>query len=146
MKTYPKTPKILPWLAKKAGISESRAAALWHEAERWAARRAPTGSSPYFKLAVDRLLHLFRRHRDDAGQAAHHQLDIACRLAPARSVAQSLAERSVAENKDVISETLARLLAKQGYRDKAIVMYERLALSFPEKSSFFAAKIKELKK
>ena len=66
--------------------------------------------------------------------------------APARSVAQSLAERSVAENKDVISETLARLLAKQGYRDKAIVMYERLALSFPEKSSFFAAEIEKLKK
>jgi len=66
--------------------------------------------------------------------------------APARSVAQALAERSVAENKDVISETLARLLAKQGYRDKAIVMYERLALSFPEKSSFFAAEIEKLKK
>ena len=58
MKACPKTPKILPWLAKKAGISEPRAAALWHEAERWAARRAPTGSSPYFKLAVDRLLAL----------------------------------------------------------------------------------------
>ncbi|MBP8897359.1 MAG: hypothetical protein IT510_12695 [Sulfuritalea sp.] len=58
MKTYPKTPKILPWLAKKAGISESRAAALWHDAERWAAHRAPTGSSLYFKLAVDHLLAL----------------------------------------------------------------------------------------
>ena len=63
-----------------------------------------------------------------------------------RSVAQELAERSVAENKDVISETLARLLAKQGYRDKAIAMYERLGLAFPEKSSFFAAEIDKLKK
>lgn len=58
MRTYPKTPKILPWLAKKAGISESRAATLWHDAERWAARRATFGSSLYFKLAVDRLLEL----------------------------------------------------------------------------------------
>jgi hypothetical protein len=58
MRTYPKTPKILPWLAKKAGISESRAAALWHDAERWAGRRAAVGSSLYFKLAVDRLLEL----------------------------------------------------------------------------------------
>ncbi len=58
MRTYPKTPKILPWLAKKAGISESRAAVLWRDAERWAAHRAAPGSSLYFKLAVDRLLEL----------------------------------------------------------------------------------------
>ncbi len=63
-----------------------------------------------------------------------------------RTIAQTLAERSVAENKDVISETLARLLAKQGYRDKAIAMYERLGLAFPEKSGFFAAEIDKLKK
>lgn len=58
MSSNPKTPKILPWLAKKAGISEARAAALWRDAERWAERRAATGSSAYFKLAVDRLLEL----------------------------------------------------------------------------------------
>lgn len=58
MKTTPKTPKILPWLAKKAGIAEARALALWHDAERWAARRAAPGSSAYFALAVDRLLEL----------------------------------------------------------------------------------------
>mgnify|MGYP000884993831 CR=1 FL=1 len=60
--------------------------------------------------------------------------------------AHELAERSVSENKDVISETLARLLAKQGYRDKAINMYQRLCLAFPEKSAFFAAEIEKLKK
>ena len=60
--------------------------------------------------------------------------------------AHELAERSVAENKDVISETLARLLAKQGYRDKAIHMYQRLCLAFPEKDAYFAAEIEKLKK
>lgn len=58
MSTNPKTPKLLPWLAKKAGIPERRARTLWFEAERWAARRASSGSSDYFKLAVDRLLEL----------------------------------------------------------------------------------------
>jgi hypothetical protein len=58
MRTNPKTPKILPWLAKKAGISERRATVLWHESERWAAHRAAHGSSAYYKLAVDRLLAL----------------------------------------------------------------------------------------
>jgi hypothetical protein len=61
-------------------------------------------------------------------------------------IAQQLAERSVAENQDVISETLAKLYAKQGYRDKAAQMYARLALLFPEKSPYFAAEIEKLKK
>lgn len=60
--------------------------------------------------------------------------------------AQVLAERSVSENKDVASETLARILAKQGYKDKAIAMYERLCLVIPEKSPYFAAEIEKLKK
>ena len=58
MNANPKTPKLLPWLAKKAGITEHRAITLWRDAERWAQRRAVFGSSAYFKLAVDRLLEL----------------------------------------------------------------------------------------
>jgi hypothetical protein len=58
MSTTYKTPKLLPWLAKKAGITERRAATLWHDSGRWAAHRAAPGSSAYFKLAVDRLLEL----------------------------------------------------------------------------------------
>lgn len=63
-----------------------------------------------------------------------------------QGIAQQLAERSVAENQDVISETLAKLYAKQGYRDKSAQMYARLALLFPEKSAYFAAEIDKLKK
>lgn len=58
MSTTPRTPKLLPWLAHKAGISERRASALWREAERWAARRAAADTSAYFKLAVDHWLEL----------------------------------------------------------------------------------------
>lgn len=43
-----------------------------------------------------------------------------------------------------ISETFADLLATQGYKDQAIAMYTRLIEKFPEKSSFFAAKIEAL--
>lgn len=63
-----------------------------------------------------------------------------------QGIAQKLAERSVAENQDVISETLAKLYAKQGYRDKSAQMYARLSLLFPEKSAYFAAEIDKLKK
>lgn len=47
---------------------------------------------------------------------------------------------------DIFSETLADLLATQGFTKKAIQMYERLSLIYPEKSRLFAAKIEELKK
>jgi hypothetical protein len=68
MTTNPKTLKMLPWLAKKAGISEHRASTLWRESERWAERRATRGSSTYYKLAVDRLLELVAAEslREDA--------------------------------------------------------------------------------
>lgn len=46
---------------------------------------------------------------------------------------------------DGISETFADLLARQGYREQAIDMYKLLMAKYPEKSSFFAAKIEALK-
>ncbi|HMQ48050.1 MAG TPA: hypothetical protein PKA00_11820 [Saprospiraceae bacterium] len=57
----------------------------------------------------------------------------------------SIALESIVEHDEVVSETLAEILASQGYPHKAIEMYERLKLVFPEKSSFFAAKIENLK-
>jgi len=56
------------------------------------------------------------------------------------------AEESVKKRDVIISETLADLLAGQGYDKRAKKMYKQLSLIFPEKSSYFAAKIKKLKK
>ena len=56
-----------------------------------------------------------------------------------------IAKKSVAENDHLATETLADLLARQGQNEKAIKMYERLSLKFPEKSAYFAAKIEQLK-
>ncbi len=45
---------------------------------------------------------------------------------------------------EVISETYADVLAAQGYKERAIEMYLKLIEKYPEKSSFFAAKIEAL--
>jgi len=62
-------PKILPWLAAKAGISDRRAETLWHAAQRHAAMCVgATDTSDYWKAAMDRLLELVAAEvlREDA--------------------------------------------------------------------------------
>ncbi|GAA5219661.1 hypothetical protein [Membranihabitans marinus] len=60
------------------------------------------------------------------------------------SKAEKLAAESVQVNDEVVSETLAKLYVKQGLIDRAQAMYEKLSLKYPEKSIYFAAKLKEL--
>ena len=54
-------------------------------------------------------------------------------------------DQGVQLSPDVISETLAEVLAGQGHIHAAIEMYEKLGLIYPEKKSFFAVKIENLK-
>lgn len=49
------------------------------------------------------------------------------------------------EAKDVITETMAEVLVKQGKVEKAIQLYQKLSFLNPSKSTYFAAKINDLK-
>lgn len=46
----------------------------------------------------------------------------------------------------IISETLAEILIRQGKKDKAIEVYKKLIWKFPQKKTYFAAQIEELRK
>jgi tetratricopeptide (TPR) repeat protein len=74
------------------------------------------------------------------------------RIAPVRgklvdsAEQEDLAQRSQAAvpTGTLVTESFAKILARQGKYDKAIDIYEKLTLKNPEKSAYFAAKISEL--
>lgn len=60
-----KAPKILPWIAHKAGISEALALKLWRRAAGEAEELTGCcNSSDYYRLAVERLIDLAEAEGD----------------------------------------------------------------------------------
>lgn len=55
------------------------------------------------------------------------------------------ARHSMEDNQNIVSETLAELYLKQGNQLKAIQIFEKLCLLYPEKNSFFAARIEKIR-
>ena len=49
------------------------------------------------------------------------------------------------QKREILTETMAEVLVKQGLTDKAIQLYKKLSFLNPEKSSYFAYKIEQLK-
>lgn len=57
----------------------------------------------------------------------------------------NMAKMSMVEDLTFVTETLAKIYEKQGNYTKAINAYKNLILKYPEKSTYFAARIKAIK-
>lgn len=57
-----------------------------------------------------------------------------------------LSEKSWTSTDELMTETLAKVFVKQKKYDKALQAYQILRLKYPEKNSFFADQIKEIKR
>ena len=58
---------------------------------------------------------------------------------------EEIAKKSNLLDNDLNTETMAVIFEKQQKFDKAIAVYEKLIVKYPEKSSIFASRIQELK-
>lgn len=58
---------------------------------------------------------------------------------------EKAARESLLESEEFVTETLANIYLSQGHYSKAIRVYEILSLKFPQKNTYFAEKIKEIK-
>lgn len=62
------------------------------------------------------------------------------------NIDNEIIEKSVSENDELITETLAMIYFEQKKYDKALEAFQKLSLKYPEKSIYFASRIEEIEK
>ncbi|MBX9733636.1 MAG: hypothetical protein K2X37_06220, partial [Chitinophagaceae bacterium] len=98
------------------------------------------------KIPQDKLTTKLRKFTDwlkDMKQLNPNPVDLGTSVESELAVAENAMVSN--QSKEILTETMAEVLAKQGQIDKAIQLYIKLSFSNPEKTAYFAAKIQQLK-
>ena len=65
-------------------------------------------------------------------------------ISPAKNI--NLAKKQTFDKEELMTETLAKILVQQKKYNKAVKAYKILSLKYPEKNTFFASQINEIKR
>ena len=98
------------------------------------------------KIPQDKLTTKLRKFTDwlkDMKNSNQQQIDLGTSPESEKAVAETALVSN--ESREILTETMAEVLVKQGQIDKAIQLYIKLSFSNPEKTAYFAAKIQQLK-
>lgn len=98
-------------------------------------------------IPQDKLTAHLRKFTDWLKQVKNTQATSSHDLGTSLEMEKAVAEgaKNSNETREILTETMADVLEKQGQVDKAIQLYIKLSFINPEKSSYFAAKIEQLK-
>lgn len=98
-------------------------------------------------IPQDKLTAHLRKFTDWLKQVKNTQATQTQDLGTSLEMEKAVAEgaKNSNETREILTETMADVLEKQGQVDKAIQLYIKLSFINPEKSSYFAAKIEQLK-
>jgi hypothetical protein len=100
--------------------------------EHWATHRPPVVVTP---SSLDLINNFLRRQP---------RLTRPAMLPPSPTAQTDLSVKSTRTEPELASESLARILARQGKTERAIEIYQRLMVKQPEKMAYFAAQIQQL--
>jgi hypothetical protein len=73
-----------------------------------------------------------------------NESDLAIKPVMTEGKSVDISKPSVSDDSEIVSETLAQIYLKQGNKQKAIRIYQKLMLKFPEKSSYFESLLRNL--
>jgi hypothetical protein len=132
---------VLEWEAQEVGESETAGSGR-SEFARWLADRA--GKVGFETAAAAKEEGTVRRPEEVIDRFIRASPRIGRLREEQNPRVVDLARASVEEQEELVTETMALLYVRQGQVERARRAYAQLALKYPEKSTYFAAALKNL--